>query len=566
MLTSRFAARWACAARRGLSIALVLVAAASTSRAQQPGTQVVGAVALAGYQPVMDDANYAGALAGVQDASQILEGMLGIVTGGQGLKGVDQTRPWGVILNTDGVKITGALCVPVNDFQALVSVGQRAGLMPEEQPNGVRRLSAQGRSFFVKGQGDWAYFAQDPSHLDTPPQDPAATFAPLLEGYDIALSLDVQKAPPLFRKMLIGNVTLGMEQALQREPQETQAEFEQRRAAAQSQVDGLQQLLEDLQTLQAGLAVNQGDPGLTLDATLKAVPGSALARQVPQETGSRFGAFLKPDPAITVGSAYRVSPEALERTVQAFEAQSNRLRLAVAESVDQEESLPNAETRDTIKAIFEDLLAAAGAMIRSGEFDMVASAQVEPAGLSVLAALATPEPGRVDAALKKAAALTENDPRLPQVAWAAETFADVDVHTLSVEVSDRHWRQVLGPLLEVAVGIGQDAVYLAVGPSAVQDLAAALNSPSGPTPIDPLQLSLSVGRLMQLAAETSEAANQDSAVPRMMAQLLEGGADDKITWNLSSVTNGVHYRLSVGEGVLKAAGGVTEEMRDQMAP
>ncbi len=71
--------------------------------AAEADSKPVAVLSIASYDRIMADVAMFGELAGNPDLAKNLEGMLKLFTQGQGLAGLDQTRPWCVTVLTDDI-------------------------------------------------------------------------------------------------------------------------------------------------------------------------------------------------------------------------------------------------------------------------------------------------------------------------------------------------------------------------------------------------------------------------------------------------------------------------------
>jgi len=71
--------------------------------------------------------------------------------------------------------------------------------------------------------------------------------------------------------------------------------------------------------------------------------------------------------------------------------------------------------------------------------------------------------------------------------------------------------------------------------------------------VSPLELSLSLTRIMEFAASQSD----DATVRAIAEKLKAAGGNDHLRVTAKAIPRGVRYRVEVEEGVLKAIGDVT---------
>lgn len=523
----------------------------------------VAAVSVSSYQKLLDDVGYVGGLVEMPQAAQMVEGMIAMFTQGQGLVGLDKDRPWGLLVQSSGQDFSPLVCLPINDLEGLLALGVNAGVTTEDMGEGVQSVSAQGQTYFVKTDGEWVFAAQRADQLATLPAAPADMLGDLVSEYDIAVKLMAQNVPPMFKQLAIGQLRQGMQEGLERRPDETDAQFETRSELAEANIANIEDMINDLDVALIGISVNPDGGGLVIDFRGSGVAGSKLADQFAiynSPASTKLAGFLAEDASLSLASAYTIPESVKARIYEEYEKQMATARAAVDQMLDEAE-LPNDEVRATLKSAIEDLLSCAEAMVESGEVDMAGNIQLEMGGASAIAALRTPTPEKIDSALKKVAALAEGDPNFP-VVWAADTYEGVTMHTLSVPIADPQAQDVLGDQANVVVGIGADAAYFSFGPDAVGALKQAItNSASGTKDIKPVQMTMSLAQVMEFAAAAAEASGEDAAVPQMLAQLLEDSDSSQINITIDGEPNGMRYQVRVDEGVLKAIGKTGAEMQ-----
>ena len=121
--------------------------------------------------------------------------------------------------------------------------------------------------------------------------------------------------------------------------------------------------------------------------------------------------------------------------------------------------------REALKAAANDVFDAIEATIKEGQIDGGASLNASPDSLTFVAGVHVKEPAKIEDALKKLEAVAKKQPDFPGIKWNAANHAGVNFHTLSAPVPEdkKGPRKMFGETLDVAIGIGPDAVYVAVG-------------------------------------------------------------------------------------------------------
>ena len=111
------------------------------------GRKLLLTVSVTSYDELLADLDYLGKLGGNAELTKNLEGMLTMMTQGQGLAGIDTKPPWGLVVQTDGTQFPIYVFVPVTDLnKTLEVVKQVAGAETKDVGNGVTevRISRQG--------------------------------------------------------------------------------------------------------------------------------------------------------------------------------------------------------------------------------------------------------------------------------------------------------------------------------------------------------------------------------------------------------------------------------------
>jgi hypothetical protein len=224
-----------------------------------------------------------------------------------------------------------------------------------------------------------------------------------------------------------------------------------------------------------------------------------------------------------------------------------------------------AKDPEALKAAFGDWFDAFEATIRAGQMDGGAALQVSADSLTFVAGALVAEPAKIESGLKKLqAAVAAKYPEFPGVEWNAATHAGVNFHTFSVPIPQEKEsrRQLLGDELHVAVGIGPDRVYLAVGRDNLNAVKQAIDASAAEPDkaVPPFELAVSLAPLAELAA--AQATEPDrKAIAERVAETLRQEAEgrDHIRALGQVIPNGLRYRFTAEEGVLRALGAAATE-------
>ncbi|MEN1679326.1 MAG: hypothetical protein AAGJ46_07005 [Planctomycetota bacterium] len=537
----------------------------------QPGfgggaNNTVAVVALSGWQPVLDDIGYLGGLVGQPQQAQAIEGIIGMFTGGQGLQGLDKTKPWGVIVQAGGGGLpTPVICLPINDLPAILQLGQGFGLKSEDAGGGVSKLAIP-RSpspVFVKQVGAWVYAAQTPELLDAQPANPESLFADLVADYDLGIRAFVQNVPAILREQAIDALQQGASQAMQPQDGESEDQFQRRKQMAESNVAEMRRAIEQLDELTVGVAINGGQPGVVLDISATGIDGSELAAELKAASAATttLAGFDQPDATLRMMIHAQTPEEQLAKQAEQATAAIEPIRRQFDEAIENEQ-FPNEEARQVVKEVVSDMLDVYLETIVAGNFDASMALDLGPAGMQMLGGALVKSPEKVEEALKKLAGLTADTQGAPQPVWGTQSHAGVTFHTLTVPVPPvlPVVEDLLGSQLEFAVGIGSERVYLAAGPSWFERVSSAIDqsAAAGATPAKPMELSIALTDIAKIAGQVP---GESQAPAQMLADALaQSSGDDKLTLSVEPLNDGVMMRFMVEEGVIRAAASVGQSL------
>jgi hypothetical protein len=239
---------------------------------------------------------------------------------------------------------------------------------------------------------------------------------------------------------------------------------------------------------------------------------------------------------------------------------------AVYDNVENDE-----EFREVIKTAANDWFDVLEATMKAGRFDAGAALHLGPASLTLVAGAHAKEPKKIEEGLKKleAAVQKQKDANVPHIQWNAAAHAGITFHTVSVPIPGDldAPRKFFGEKADIAVGIGREAIYLAVGHENLQAVKNAIDA-SAKEPekaVPPFELAVSLAPLMEVAASYAEDEMQ-RAILEKVGDMLKNEAQgrDHIRIVGHVVPNGLRYRIEAEEGVLRGIGKATSEAQRQM--
>jgi hypothetical protein len=518
------------------------------------------AVSLSGYDEILGDVTFLGELAGKSGVDQFVEQMLGLFTQGRGLEGLDRSRPWGVVVRTDGIQFQPLVFIPTTDLGKLLDVAGMFGAQASAAGDGLQSIELESpagpQKFYIKENAGWAFLGQSEASLSNTPEDPLSLLDGLRGEYDVAVRLHVQNIPELFRQMALQQMEAGVQQGLNQieaQDQDADVDAELQRRLAESQLQSMKRLIEETDHVTIGWLVDRKEKNTHLDINVVALQGTTLARQAAElrETKSAFTGFLQPDAAATMNFSSRYPKEEAAQLSAMLDAVQRR----ASQAIDEDQDLTGDAAREALKSALKNMIDVLKATAETGLMDGGMLLKLDPASLTFAAGFYLTDVERLETAIKQIAELAEKDPAFPGVTWDAETHQGVRFHTARVPVpaDEEQARQLVGEHLDVAIGIGKSSFYLALGSESLATLRSVIDQSqsSADETVVPMSLKVSLSRVLKFA----ESQNGEPMLAEI-SRILEGSdGRDHLLVTARPIPHGVGYRFEVEDGVLRALGG-----------
>jgi hypothetical protein len=378
--------------------------------------------------------------------------------------------------------------------------------------------------------------------------------------------------PENYRQFAIQAMKAGMDQQLAKQEEESDEEFETRKQTAEAQMKQMEQMINEIDTITLGWAVDAEQERTFLDFIYLVQPDSKLDRQLAayKDTKTNFAGFYQPDAAATATFAMKADPKLIAEDIEQFQAGMQQMRSQFNKAVDGSEDIDNEEAKEAIKTAAADWFDALEATMKAGRFDGGAALHLGAESLTLVAGVHLKDPEKIVAGLKKMeeAAKNNEDSKFPGIQWDAAKHGDVTFHTITVPIPEEQDapRALLGDQADIAIGIGPEAVYLAVGRHNLEAVNKAIDASAADQekPVPPFELAVSLTPIMAMAASQADDPQQ-KAILGNVADMLKNEAQgrDHIRIVGHVVPNGLRYRMEAEEGVLRAIGKATAEAQRQ---
>ena len=518
-------------------------------------------VAGARYEKLLGDVTFLGPYLGQPAAGQMADAILAQFTMGKAATALDKTKPWGLIVQTDGAQFYYVACLPVANADDIIEIAKAHNAEVKDSENGTKELSMPNKPpVFLKVENGVAFLSIAQASLAKLPPNPLEILGKMVGDYDLSISLAVKNIPEMYRQFAIGAMQAGMQQNMKKLQDETDEQFAGRQKLAEGQISQMTRLINEIDTVKVGLAIDAAEKRTFLDFTYQFVPGSKMAQQVAaySQPSTRFAGFYQTDAAATAMVATKADPKLIADDLAQFENMMRTMRQQTEREIDKKENTRNPEAREALKAAANDVFDAIEATIKEGQIDGGGSLNASPGSITFVAGVHLNEPAKIESALKKLESVVKDSDDFSGIKWNAANHAGVSFHTITAPVPEdkSQVRKMFGETLEVAIGIGPDAVYLGGGKDNIAALTKAIDASAAARnkTVPPFAVSLSLARIMAVAADAKEGREKEAL--QTIADKLNGEAKgrDHLQATGQVIPNGLRYRFEAEEGVLQAVG------------
>jgi hypothetical protein len=153
---------------------------------------------------------------------------------------------------------------------------------------------------------------------------------------------------------------------------------------------------------------------------------------------------------------------------------------------------------------------------------------------------------------------------LPKVTFDAASHDGVRFHTASIPVpADRKIAKVLGEKLDVSVGIGEKAVYLALGTDSLNRAKSLIDRSKAEAakPLPPFQLNVKLEPVFKFGAALQGDDDEGFDFKGLAEGLAKAPGKDHLRLEYIPQQGGATLRLSAEEGVLQLLGAALRNMQ-----
>lgn len=516
----------------------------------------------AGYDKLMADLAMIGQLGGNPNLGKQVEMMSLALPQGEGAKGplaLDTAQPWGAVLLGDGKEPTFYAFLPVSDLKPMIELAKLQLGQDIKEEKGVYQIPTGAKTIFVAQKGKWAFLADSAEQLAKVATDPAPLLGDLPQKYDLAVRASLKNLPKEYREQLLAQLRAGAEVGMQQMPAEGEDEYAIRQNVAKQAVQQLATLINDMDELLLGWNVDTKLKTTYLDLEITAQSGTKLAEQFadikPGKTN--FAGLMLPEAALTLCSVGTMSDAEVAQVRSALAT----LRKSVAKELEKQ-SLPEEEAKLATQ-LFGNLIDVLEKSVETKKTDVGMAVMLDPGAVTLVAGAAIADGAKL---AKTCRQLADEVQKSGQAAGAlrigGETYAGIQLHTVSAPTPDAALVPLVGDTLEAAVGVGDDKVLVAVGRNAVKTLKKAIDGlkTTAGKEVPPLEIRLAVQAIAKFVAEVGDDPQAKVTASMVAGMLKTAGDKDHVIVTAQPIPRGVRLRLEAEEGLLKALGSASQMM------
>jgi len=421
-----------------------------------------------------------------------------------------------------------------------------------------RRLQAVLALALALGMGSWCLAAAPKAPKAKQPKPlKAAVEAP---QYDVLYQVYV----PTFAETIAAAIKEGIQEDLaRRKPLESDDLYAVRKHIGEGLLESLPRAVKEVENLRLGWRLDRNQKRSYLDLTVTALPGTGLAREFAKlpELKTAFGGFSAPDAALAAHWVGQMPAADAARSAKLVEmGREKAIQKIDQEGISDDDKKVRKELANNLFDVIRDTTA-------SGRSDGALSLVVRPEEVRLLFGGYLADGPKLESVVKPVADfLQKHHPLFANLKLDAEKAEGVNFHTLDLPAPQGGARdkfvQVFGDSLQVVVGFGKEAVYVAAGKDSLNALKQAIRKSASPTtPASLCQVSLALKPVADAVAAVGRERERGPA--RKVAEVLAAAeGKDHVRLVVTSIERGATVRLDLEEGVLQLIGAASPKAKE----
>ena len=263
-------------------------------------------ISVRGVEGLLNDIDYFFESAGESIFSAVVQRYLPVI---RNLKGVDQTKPFGVMMVVDPGEAPDPVFVgfvPVSDLEELTKTAQFASITVQNKNGEHNRYEIVTGNQRYQGllQENYLFISSKAKTLNRRFPDPVAVTKNHSDRYDIAASLLLKNTPNDLKNMIVDYLRAHVHSRIKKKRGESEDQYRNRTLQTRLFLMVMESLLLQGDALTLGWNLSKDEKAASIELSLDAIPDSSFALLLKQlgHTPSRFENLKKGRPALVASS------------------------------------------------------------------------------------------------------------------------------------------------------------------------------------------------------------------------------------------------------------------------
>lgn len=475
-------------------------------------------------------------------------------------KGLNRTRPVGLIVKTGGDSFRTFGFLPVHDRQTLIESLTQAWGELMDVGDAVVEIPAP-VPVYARIENKWAFVATDAETLLEVPEDPILLLDGLEKEYDLAIRAQINNIPLIYRQLAIGWVQFAIQEEMSQLDGLEDLQSRLQRKMMQDSLVQFQSLVNETETISFGWDMLPSTKDMRFDVAITAVEGTSSAERMAgiKETVSRFSGFLLSDASVQLHFAADIPKDDTERTLYVLKA----MKLQALDELQRDPEITDqnfrSDAQDVLGGLFDIVITAVeGEHIEGG-----AAMILEDDTFSLIAGGHVVNGADFAKRLRDFCELCDQDDGFPEVSWNVAEHRGVHFHRWEIPVGHPSLAPVVGERLEITLGTGEECGYLSVGSESGDLLKRVLDRSHQmkDSVVPPSQMSVSLRPIVRYLNQI-DADNPNW--PKLTNFLGGVNGRDRITMENKPIERGSLTQVTIERDVVRIVGQLMNQYVGQM--
>jgi hypothetical protein len=527
------------------TMSLVLPRPLQAQAAQQPEPKPVVTFCVAPLDRSLPDLVFVLSAMNVPEVSGVVELLSNFYT-----KGLDRTKPLGMIVTLEDDTPNVLFCVPTTDpqqwFQALGSMG----LEPEDLGDGLFELAVANQFLIARSVNNWLFLAQSEEAVQAVPGDPEQLFGDLPSRYNMSMRIDLEQVSPESRKTLLEEMKLGLERNVAEQFGDQLGDQLDIARESSEQLEELEELINEVQQVVIGVLVDSKQKQLYLDGAVQFMPESKMAQQMDSQANlrSNFAQVRLPESVLDFRMTYTITTEQDKVTAKESLASSlEQAQQAIARS-----GLPLDRSR-LIKEFLSSSAKIAEKTIDEGDIDAAFSLSYENEIVRALMAARVADGKAIESEIKDFLKGLSQTAEL-ELDFDLENYKNWSLHRVRAKLpaSEQGMSDLLGEQVELFIAGSDSMVIASLDPDGYQALKSSIDQVdlAGSSKVTPIEMTVQMARVIPLLLKL----NPDSTIENLEEALEQLGSEDQVKVTATMLPRGMVVRIGFDAGLLRLVG------------